>query len=82
MANPHMIVTSRLTNDLHFLDECSHFPKKHWLEIPAEERAQVSERLQPDRQQWGSDAFHMEKRGMLIQSLEDYLSSPFRSTLG
>jgi hypothetical protein len=77
-ANPDIIVTTKLSHDLHFLGTCAHFPTKHWLEIPAGEREHLAKQFTPDRLQWGHDAFHMEKRGMLIQSLEDYLSSPFR----
>jgi hypothetical protein len=81
-ANPDIIVTTKLNYDLAFLGTCAHFPARHWLEIPAGEREQVAKQFTPDRSQWGHDAFHMEKRGMLIESLEDYLSSPFRYTGG
>jgi hypothetical protein len=81
-ANPNIIVTTKLSHDLHFLGTCAHFPTKHWLEIPAEERAQIGNLFHPDRLQWGHDAFHMERRGMLIQSLEDYLGNPLRYTGG
>jgi hypothetical protein len=79
-ANPYVIVTTKLSYDLHFLGTCAHFPIKHWLEIPAEERAQIGNLFRPDRLQLGHDAFHMDKSGMFVRSLEDYLSSPSRYT--
>ena len=75
-ANPHVFPTSELNRDFHFLGECSHFPSKHWLEIPAAERTAISRQLRPERFQWGHDAFHMEKRPLLIMSVEDCLRSP------
>ena len=78
-ANPNVVVTTKLSYELHFLGDCAHFPSKHWLQISAEERAQLGNLFRPDRMQWGHDAFHMETRGMLIQSVEEYLSSPFRN---
>jgi hypothetical protein len=77
-ANPHIVITTKLNYDIHFLIFCSSFPTKHWLELPAEERERFATQLAPDRVQWGHDAFHMEKRPMLIQSLKDFQSSPFR----
>ena len=69
-ANPHVIVCSKLRY-VSFLSSCSHFPKKHWLEIPAEERKQIAP--QPDRLQWGFGPVFEEKSRMFIQSLEDFL---------
>src|SRR5262249_53387714 len=40
----------------------------------------VGNLFHPDGLQWGHDAFHYEKSGMLIQSIEEYLSSPFTYT--
>jgi hypothetical protein len=72
----------KLSHDLHFLGTCAHFPTKHWLEIPAGERTQISNLFHPDRLLWGHDAIYMETWGMRIQPLEEYLSDPLRYTGG
>jgi hypothetical protein len=79
-ANPDVIVTTKLSYDLHFLGTFAHFPTKHWLEIPAEEREQFATQLAPHRVQWGHEAFHMEKRPMCIESLKDFQNSPSRQS--
>ena len=61
-ANPDVIVTTKLSYDLHFLDTCAYFPAKHWLEIPAGEREHLAKRFTPNRERFGTMPFTW-KRG-------------------
>jgi hypothetical protein len=79
IKHPNLVVTTKLDHDLHFLAECTHFPARHWLEIPPEERKQMAASLRPDRMIWGTDAFHMERRPLSISTLDAYFSSPWYS---
>ena len=78
-AIPHFYVTSPLHKDVRFLAYCSHFPEKHWLEIPKPEREEIAKSFQPGRLEWGHTPAHMAKRNMMIELLETFQNSPLRT---
>jgi hypothetical protein len=72
-AVPEAVVTTSLPSHLHFLFACSHFPSKHWLEIPLAERKQTSTSIpKPHKMLPLTDPTRFEATPMFIQPLEEF----------
>jgi len=80
-AIPEAVVTTKLRSDLHFLINCQHFPKKHWLEIPLAERKQIARTIPKSHKMLPlTDPARLEATPMSIQPFEEFMTSPFMTS--
>ena len=75
---PHIVVTTELQSDLHFLLGCSFFPEQHWMEMPRQQRDEIAKRLHPERYRFYGSFAEIALIPLHIQPLQEF--DEFRST--